>query len=63
MVERQTSGALYNDRLTSQISGAAPGGSHHAERTAAMIPDPRTLQFLIAAIRKSGQTSPSQQKK
>jgi hypothetical protein len=38
MVESQTSGALGNDRLTSQVSGTASGGSFHAERAAATAP-------------------------
>jgi hypothetical protein len=53
MVNKQTSGALHNDRLTSQVSGAAPGGSHHAERAAAMAPHQWTLQFLIAVVKNS----------
>ena len=53
MAEKQTSGALHNDRLTSQVSGTAPGGPFHAERAAAMVPHQWTLQFLIAVIKNS----------
>ena len=53
MAEKQTFGVLHNDRLTSQVSGAAPGGRPYAERAAAMAPPQWTLQFLIAVIKKS----------
>ena len=61
MAEKQTSGVLHNDRLTSQVSGAAPGGSSYAERAAAMAPHRWTLQFLVAAIKKSNQKRALQQ--
>ena len=58
MAEKQTSGALHNNRLTSQISSAAPGGSFHAGMAAAMAPQQWTLQFLIAVIQKSNLKRP-----
>ena len=61
MAEKQTSGALHNDRLTSQTYGAAPGGSAHAESAAASATHPWTLQFLIAVIKKSNQKKSSPQ--
>jgi hypothetical protein len=58
MTEKQTSGALHNHRLTSQISGAAPGGFSRAERAATMAPHQWTLQILIAVIKKSNRKNP-----
>ena len=53
MAEKQTSGALHNDSLASQVSGTVPGGPFLAESAAAMVPHQWTLQFLIGVIKKS----------
>ena len=58
MAEKETSGTLHNDRLTSQVSSAAPGGPSLAERAAAMAPHPWTLQFLIAVIKEADRKRP-----
>jgi hypothetical protein len=55
VAKKQTSGALHNDRLTSQVSAAAPRGPPHAEGAAAMAPQQWTLPFLIAVLKKSNQ--------
>jgi hypothetical protein len=59
MAEEQTSGALHNDRLTSPISAAAPGGPIRVEKAAAMAPNQWTLQYLIAALRESNRKKKS----
>jgi hypothetical protein len=59
MAEKQTSGALHNERLTSPMYGAAPGGSAHAESAAALAPHQWTLRFLVAVVKTSNQKKPS----
>ena len=58
MAEKESSGALHNNRLTPQVCSAAPGGPSHAKRAAVMAPHQWTLQFLIAVIKEADRKGP-----
>jgi hypothetical protein len=61
VAEKEASGAPHNHRSTSPERGAAPGGIPRAANAAPTAPHQWALQFLIAVIKKSDRTKPSQQ--
>jgi hypothetical protein len=63
MVDSELLRALHNGSLTSQAIGAALGGSFLAREATPTAPHGYTLQFLMAAIKKSDRQRPLQQNK